>query len=211
MAPLAPSMLPNLLTFLLGEPNSLSLQFSGTEDPPWFSTDLKCLVSAKSEGTTFHTFQNLKRLVKSFASGLRQAGFANGDRLLAITPENIDLPIVMLGTIAAGGVFLCQRPSLTIEEQAAAMKHYEPSFVLAYEGSENATFRASRLADIEIRLYLYGDNFSQGLPASHLMGRTFLPDWTVLLDRTGSDTFQWMTFRAPNDSETSALITFTSR
>ena len=205
MAQMVSSLTPNLLTFLLGEPDRHAFENILGEEPAWFSPGLTCIVSAKSRGMESLTFAMLKHLTKAFASGLRKSGFAPGDRLLAITPETTDLPVILLGTIAAGGIFLCQRPGLSLEALAATFRSYEPSFVVVSKGHERLAKLASRIADIEARLYVHEDKFS-----NELQSLNGLPHWGRLLDRGGADAFRWTTFKTSEDAHFSALITFTS-
>ena len=208
----SPTQPTNLLTFLLGQPETISFNDGYNEDPTWFSPSLLFLVSAESSTSHCLTFGRLKHLVKAIASGLRKRGLQPGDRLLLTSPDNVYMPVMMLATIAAGGIFVGRRPDYTAEQQATAIKHCEPTLVLAYKGFQEVAAKAIQLADVTAHLISY-DHLSFEFPPgpTHNLGD---PVYPVSLDRfvdhEGAQSFQWATFQADADPEATVLIVFTT-
>ena len=196
----------NLLTSLLGQPASLS--FCDGE-PVWFSSSLLFLVSAKCPAARCLTFQQLKYLVKSLASGLRKKGFQPGDRLLLVSPENIYMPVFLLATIAAGGIFVGRRPDDSAAQQAIIIKHCEPAFIVAYLGFEGIAAQGARLADVNAQIFSYDDeSFDPNPSPNYGCGRSV--SCSKILDNAGASNFRWRSFETEADMETTALIIFTT-
>lgn len=61
--------------------------------------------------------------------------------------ENVFLSVLILATIAAGGIFVGRDPDHSAEQQAAIIKHCQPTFLLVYCGLEGVATEAIRKAD----------------------------------------------------------------
>ena len=55
-------------------------------------------------------FDDLFRRAFSFAHGLREQGFRQGDVYMSFLPNTIDYVVAFLGVVASGGVFTAQHP-----------------------------------------------------------------------------------------------------
>ena len=155
-----------------------------------------------------YTFERMKELVKRLASGLGKAGFKAGDRLMVIAPDNIYNPVIMLATIAAGGIFVGLDPDFVVEQQAGIIKHCGPTFILARKEVGTVVSSAVGLAGKPgARLYFWDDAlFQYQVPFSDT--KTFEHQHT-LLNPQGGPSFQWKTFETEEDAETTALIIYT--
>lgn len=81
-----------LPTYLFGSP---SAQLS----------DKPLLLEAKNPDTQYHTAASLRLWCQRFAAGLRREGLQKGDRVLLFSGNTLFFPVVVIGTIMAGGVF----------------------------------------------------------------------------------------------------------
>jgi acyl-coenzyme A synthetase/AMP-(fatty) acid ligase len=63
------------------------------------------LIEAKSPETQYLTQSSLRLWCQRFAAGLRANGLQKGDRVLLFSGNTLFFPVVILGTIMAGGVF----------------------------------------------------------------------------------------------------------
>ena len=196
----------NLLTSLLGEPESPSF---GDENPVWFSSSLLFLVSARCPAARCLTFERLKYLVKSLASGLRKKGLKPGDRLLFVSPETIYMPVFLLATIAAGGIFVGRRPDFSAAQEAIIIKHCEPAFIVAYLGFEGIAAQGARLANVDAQIFSYDDESFEPHPSPNY-GYGGSVSCSKILDSVGASTFRWRTLETEADMETTALIVYTT-
>ena len=61
--------------------------------------------------------------------------------------ENVFLSVLILATIAAGGIFVDRDPDHSAEQQAAIIKYCQPTFLPVYCGLEGVATEAVRKAD----------------------------------------------------------------
>ena len=199
----------NLLTYLLGQPETTSFDNGLSKNPVWFSTSLPFLVSAKSPIIKSVDFDRLKHLVKSLASGLRKNGLQPGDRLLLISPENIYIPVMMLATIAAGGIFVGCRSDFSKSQQVTLIKHCEPAFVLSCTECERFAADTVRFENISAQIFHYDDD-SFDLTAFKVAEKGGRRSWLELMDDDNAASFRWSEFHTKEDLETTALIVYTT-
>jgi acyl-CoA synthetase (AMP-forming)/AMP-acid ligase II len=77
-------------------------------------SDKPLLIEAKSPETHYLTQSTLRLWCQRFAAGLRANGLQNGDRVLLFSGNTLFFPVVLIGTIMAGGVFTGKSyPSVT--------------------------------------------------------------------------------------------------
>ncbi|KAL3456614.1 hypothetical protein BJX64DRAFT_39039 [Aspergillus heterothallicus] len=70
-----------------------------------------------------YTFQDVKQAAVTFGQGLKSVfDWRKGDVLALYTPNSIDTPAVMYGTLWAGGVVSPSNPAYTVEELAFQLK-----------------------------------------------------------------------------------------
>ena len=199
----------HLLTYLLGEPDSISIDNRETVSPHWFSPDLLFCVSASAPKIKSYTFGQLKRYVKELASGLRRAGLQDGDRLMLFAPDSLYVPLVMLATLAAEGIFVTRGIDSTAKQQAHFIEHAEPKIVLAHEGYEETAMEAARMAGQgRIRPYTFG-----ALAHSEEIFKTLangFDNWNMLFDRINGPKFHWHRHLNPAEMNKTILIEYTS-
>ncbi|KAF2647971.1 putative 4-coumarate-CoA ligase [Lophiostoma macrostomum CBS 122681] len=108
---------------------------SGTSDPVF--------VDAKRPTRYAFTMQNYRDWSRRVASGLLAAGLQSGDRVVLCAGNNIFTPMVVMGTIMAGGIYSSANPGLTPRELAYQLRNCTPRFLLAAPNClENARLAA---------------------------------------------------------------------
>ncbi|CAG8611492.1 14525_t:CDS:10 [Dentiscutata erythropus] len=112
-----------------------------------------------------YTFGEFKHESKKFAAGLQDVlGFKRGDVLAIFSPNQVDYPITVLGTIAAGGKVTTANPKYKaaelfyqLNDSGATVLIVHPEILeVAIEASINAKIPASRVllfGDKEIKGY----------------------------------------------------------
>ncbi|CAG8662257.1 10304_t:CDS:2, partial [Funneliformis mosseae] len=119
------------------------------------------------------TFAELKSNAKKFAAGLQdKVGFKRGDVLSIFSPNQVDYPTVIFGTIAAGGKVSPANPTYTAEEFASQLKDCGASIIVAHPHVLHAVIKAAAEANIpESKIFLFGDEVVNGiLPYNSLFG-----------------------------------------
>ena len=199
----------SLLTLLLGKPESTSFDNGLYPNPPWFSLDLPFCLSVSASESKSYTFSQLKQYVKQLAYGLRKADVRDGNRLIVFTPDTLNIPLTMLATWAAGGIFVSRGIDSTAKQQAYFIRHAQPKVVLAYRGYEETVSQAVRESG-ESGISVY--SFSNLRPASGEIIKPIngIDDWNVLFDRTHGLNFQWQNFLCPEEMNATVLIEYTS-
>ncbi|CAG8669809.1 17336_t:CDS:2 [Dentiscutata erythropus] len=134
-----------------------------TSNPNKISDDKVIYVDGITERS--YTFGEFKHESKRFAAGLQdKLGFKRGDTLAIFSPDQVDYPIVLLGTIAAGGKVALATPksdvtglSYRLTESGASVLIVHPEiFEVAIEASISAKIPTSRVllfGDKEIKGY----------------------------------------------------------
>ncbi|KAK4986478.1 putative NRPS-like protein biosynthetic cluster [Elasticomyces elasticus] len=153
------------------------------------------LFSAERPDSKNLSLIQFRHLVKCFASGLQSAGLQRGDHVMLVSPNYIQAMIVILGTIAAGGVSCTAQPDLKIREYIDQFLRDEPRFLFvcneqplrdrvleawkATKGDPDKTWLFDECVTTEERL---------------LEARSTMEDgrfWSELLDHSGGPVFQW--------------------
>ena len=88
------------------------------------SPDATALVSA--HGTRVSCRQ-LRSAVDGFSAGLASHGFARGDRVVCMVPMSVELYVVVLGTLAAGGVAVFVDPWVSLTQIASLAAAANPT------------------------------------------------------------------------------------
>lgn len=82
----------SLSTYLFGSPTATL-------------SDKPLLLEASTPDTQYLTAASLRLWCQRFAAGLRREGLQRGDRVLLFSSNTLFFPVVVIGTIMAGGVF----------------------------------------------------------------------------------------------------------
>lgn len=93
----------------------------------------------------------------------RQTGIRAGDRVLIISPKYIHAPVIWLGMIAAGAIFIGRAAYFTAEQQAFYVGHAEPKARLVYEGLEETAIAAVRFSEMKnVKVFTFDEDLKHG-------------------------------------------------
>ena len=99
------------------------------------SKDRPLFIDAEAPSTHFLTRHTYRLFAQRLALGLQRHGFKAGDRLLLYSGNNIYFPVVIQGTIMAGGIFSGANPSYVAREVAYQLKDSGATYCLAAAAS----------------------------------------------------------------------------
>ncbi|CAG8560998.1 22292_t:CDS:2, partial [Dentiscutata erythropus] len=110
------------------------------------------------------TFGEFKSESKRFAAGLRdKVGFKRGDVLAVYSLNQVDYPIVLLGTIAAGGKVTPVDPKYVASELSDQLVDSGASILIAHPDLLETAIAASKEVNIpNFRIFLFGNNEIRG-------------------------------------------------
>ncbi|KAF0554944.1 acetyl-CoA synthetase-like protein [Gigaspora margarita] len=111
-----------------------------------------------------YTYGEFKHESKKFAAGLQdRLGFKCGDVLAICSPNQIDYPIVLLGTIAAGGKVTTANPKYKANELSYQLTNSGASVLIVHPEFIETGIEASIEAKIPTsRVLLFGDKEIKG-------------------------------------------------
>ncbi|CAG8524389.1 8634_t:CDS:10, partial [Scutellospora calospora] len=112
-----------------------------------------------------YTFGEFKCESAKFAAGLQdKIGFKRGDVLAIFSPNQVDYPIVLLGTIAAGGKVTTANPKYRAKELEYQLINSGASVLIVHPEFLESALEASNNAKIPTsRIFLFGDKEIKGL------------------------------------------------
>lgn len=188
-------------SFMFGSP-------SGTID-----SNQKLIIDAKRPETHFLTLHSYREWSKRFAAGLVSAGLKNGDRVLLFAANSLFYPIVVMGTLMAGGIFNSANPAYTARELSHQLKDSDPRFVLA---AENCIDRALDAADLvgydRNRVFPFEElpiDYEKDIVSRAPKGAT--RHWSDLVARPDAGrNFVWEEFNTRDLSEQTAILIYSS-
>ncbi|KAI5856369.1 4-coumarate-CoA ligase-like protein [Tricharina praecox] len=170
-------------------------------DKPIYDLEKIIFVSANDTSRTL-TGVKCREIIRKIAKGLKDAGLKRGDTLLLHSFNDINYPLIVLGTIAAGGVWTGSNPSYTTSELAHHIRASSARFIVV-EPEILSTIRAAGDAcGIPAANYWVFDNLpQQGVPAGY-------KSWKDLLTRGETD---WVRFHGAEAArDTTAMRLFSS-
>ncbi|GES88385.1 acetyl-CoA synthetase-like protein [Rhizophagus clarus] len=110
------------------------------------------------------TFGQLKANSKKLAFGLKnEIKFKRGDVLVIYSPNHIDYPVVIYGTIAAGGIVSPANPKYTSEELASQLIDCGASVIISHPSCLKEAIKAADAANIhKSKIFLFDENEISG-------------------------------------------------
>ncbi|GBC08165.1 hypothetical protein RclHR1_07940004 [Rhizophagus clarus] len=106
------------------------------------------------------TFGQLKANSKKLAFSLKnKIKFKRGDVLAIYSPNHIDYPVAIFGTIAAGGIVTPVNPEYTSEELASQLIDCGASVIISHPNYLDKSIKAASAANIhESKIFLFDEN-----------------------------------------------------
>ncbi|TKA80754.1 hypothetical protein B0A55_02694 [Friedmanniomyces simplex] len=157
---------------------------------------------------TQHTYREWS---KRFALGLQQAGFQPGDRLLLYSGNTVLFPVILMGTIMAGGIFSGANPTYVARELAYQLQDSGATFLITAESSlKTALDAADSTGFSRDSIYVSDDGFStlRGNPPESIDG---LKHFSKLLPPAASATsLTWQDFSSRSQMDRTAVLNYSS-
>lgn len=156
------------------------------------------------------THHSYREWSKRLALGLRNAGFQPGDRLLLYSGNTLFFPVVLMGTIMAGGIFSGANPTYVARELAYQLLDTGAKFIIAAEGSLATALEAARNVGFpEENVFVFDDGITtcdgQNRPVNGIK------PWTSLLaPASEAASFRWETFRTQEQMHRTAVLNYSS-
>ncbi|KAL4892224.1 hypothetical protein BDV59DRAFT_180305 [Aspergillus ambiguus] len=123
----------------------------------------RVLFSDASSGRSL-TYRQIRQRALTFGHALRRKwNWKKGDVLLAFAPNSIDLPPVIWGTLAVGGVVCPVNPSYRAEELVHPVKDAKAQVIVTQRAQAQVAFDAARRAGISQDRVIILDELPQEL------------------------------------------------
>jgi 4-coumarate--CoA ligase len=137
---------------------SVATYLFGTPGTPLSTTPL--LVDARRP--EYYLSKATYRLwCQRFAAGLRANGLQKGDRVLLFSGNSCFFPVVIVGTIMAGGIFTGANPTYTPRELAYQLTDSGAKFLITSEASIEVASAAAKQANLpESSVFLFDDGLA---------------------------------------------------
>jgi 4-coumarate--CoA ligase len=180
------------------------------ESPSVPLSDKPVLIESRAPDTHFLTSSTYRLWCQRFAAGLRANGLQKGDRVLLFSGNSIFFPVVIVGTIMAGGIFTGANPSYTPRELAYQATDSGAKFLITSESSIDTATAAAKLAKLpESSVFLFDDGFATFEGKGQSKGN--LRHWTHLVasENVGRN-FQWEDLSPKQVATTTVTLNYSS-
>ncbi|KAK5131066.1 hypothetical protein LTR08_001352 [Meristemomyces frigidus] len=164
-----------------------------------------------AERPEYHlTHDTYREWSKRLATGLRRAGFQSGDRLLLYSGNTIFFPVVLMGTIVAGGIFTGANPTYVARELAYQLQDSGAKFLITAGGSlETALEAAESINFPRERIFAFDDGFASF--DGHGESVNGISHWSKLLGSSReSSSFEWEIFTSREQMDKTAVLNYSS-
>lgn len=130
--------------------------------------------------TNTYTYAQVRDTAASFGSALQSKfGFRKSDVLAIFAPNDIETPVIVFGTLWAGGVVSPANPGYTVDEFAYQLKDSKAKVVVAHPSVMDTVRKACAKVGIdESRILVLGGQKDEKHGAKH---------WKVILPQTKPD------------------------
>ena len=188
---------------------SLSLSSYLFQSPTAALSDKPILIDAEQPNYYF-THHSYREWSKRFAAGLRQAGFQTGDRLLLYSGNTMFFPIVLQGTVMAGGIFTGANPTYVARELAYQLQDSGATFLISAAGSlTTALEAASSIRFARDRVFVMGDGYE--VFDNNAQGVNGVQHWSSLLAPPSiGASFVWEDFTSHDQMARTAVLNYSS-
>lgn len=182
--------------------------FESTSKP--LNNEKPVLIESRAPDTHFLTYASYRSWCQRFAAGLRANGFQKGDRVLLFAGNSIFFPVVIVGTIMAGGVFTGANPSYTARELAYQATDSGAKFLITSESSIDTATAAAKLAKLpESSVFTQDDGFATFEGRGQSIGN--VRHWTQLLASEDEGCkFQWEDLTPEEVAVTTVTLNYSS-
>lgn len=160
---------------------------------------------------TEHTYREWS---KRFATGLQTKGFQAGDRLLLYSGNCIFFPVVLMGTIMAGGIFTGANPSYVARELAYQLQDSGASIFITTQASlKTALEAAESISFPRSNIYVIDEGFStlRGNAPKTIQGMQGLEHFSqIFASPSTASSFRWREYTVPQEMDATAVLNYSS-
>ncbi|KAF2669778.1 phenylacetyl-CoA ligase [Microthyrium microscopicum] len=187
----------SLPTFLFGSP---------TVDLP--TTPL--IIDPRAPDDAYLTMTTYRLWAQRFAAGLLRNGFQKGDRLLLFSGNTIFFPVIIMGTIMAGGIFSGANPSYVPRELAYQLKDTGARFLITSEASLDTALEAAQMVGVDkSRLFAFDDGLATAAGQGKNHGE--VRHWSTLLaSEAEGKAYAWPELSSEELDHTSCTLNYSS-
>lgn len=182
------------------------------EEPEYqiWSDDDKIYIDATRPETHFWTVHTFRQASQKFSAGLTRNGFASGQRLALFAGNSIFSPVVVMGTLMAGGIYTSINPGFTIREVIYQLKDSSPTFILAAPSCFRMALDAADAVGLgRERVFLFEDVDVRTFATATTTGPG--QSWMKLFPSpTESANFAWEKLPTREASRRTALLAYSS-
>jgi acyl-CoA synthetase (AMP-forming)/AMP-acid ligase II len=167
-------------------------------------------MDARSPDKHYLSAATFRLWCQRFAAGLLAAGLQKGERVLLFSGNTIFFPVVIVGTIMAGGIFTGANPTYVPRELAYQLKDSGARFLITADSSLDTALEAARQIGMdESRIFLFDDGIAtcegQG------QGRGRVQHWTALVaDEVTGKAFKWKELSPTELRNTTVTLNYSS-
>lgn len=157
------------------------------------------------------THRSYREWAKQLAAGLRKKGVQPGDRILLYSGNTVFFPVIIMGTVMAGGIFTGANPSYVPRELAYQLKDSGAKFLITAEGSlDTALEAASSLKFPRDHIFVMGDG-SEMFKSQQPKASRGLQHWSTLLAPASEGSkFAWKEFNSRKEMNATAVLNYSS-
>jgi len=177
--------------------------------------DKPAFISTRDPDKHFLTLADYRLWSQRFASGLLRSGLQPGDRVLLFSGNTLFFPIVVMGTIMAGGVFTGANPTYVTRELAYQLRDSGARYLICAEGSLETGLQAAKEVGMgPERVFVFDDGVAT------FEGRTVekqspegakIRHWTALLDSVEEGKkYAWPELRTKEELDSVIALNYSS-
>ncbi|KAF2456282.1 hypothetical protein BDY21DRAFT_348452 [Lineolata rhizophorae] len=175
---------------------------SWTFDNPPYDLDKPIYLDCHDPSISFSSRQS-KTAIRKIAAGLQNEGLQRGETVCIHSFNDVHYPLLVLGIIAAGGVFTGTNPGYTTYELAHHLKASDTKIIIAEPEILGAIEKAAKAIGVQDpRIFVFDNAHNSGkIPAGYR-------SWRSLLDHGETD---WPRFDDLQTTQnTTAMLLFSS-
>jgi 4-coumarate--CoA ligase len=144
-----------------------------------------------------------------FARGLTDSGlFKKGDRLLFFSSNNLFVPVALMGTLCAGGIFTGANPTFTPRELAHQLSDSGAAILLCTDANIDIAIEAAKQAGMDrSRVFVFNADLYDG-KGSGIKGCRYWGD--LMSSPAAAKTFKWDDLNKPGEEHTTLALNYSS-
>ena len=155
--------------------------------------------------------QTYREWSKRLAAGLRARGFQDGDRLLLYSGNTIFFPVVLIGTIMAGGIFSGANPTYVARELAYQLQDTGAKFLITAEGSLDTALEAAKSIGFPQDKILSFDGGYATFDGKGKPSRGSIQHWSTLLASPEEGArYRWQEFTSREQMDSTVVLNYSS-